>query len=228
MPIAISLRRFPRFLKRAAGSHAVTILAGAAWLLAIGVGMAVMIQHQWTPGVGAHPRNGQWPGGTLATLGGADYTVVMFAHPRCPCTRASLGELHQLATAAGGHAKCEVFFMLPTGADADWRHTDNWTLAAAIPEARLFNDYEGRQATAFGVETSGQVLIYDRTGALRYQGGITDGRGQEGENPGLDAAMRLVRSNVSPTRTFPVFGCSLHDEIDPPPASQRHTAGKPL
>ena len=177
------------------------------------------MRHEQIPGVSAHPRSVRWPTGTVAALADADYTVVMFAHPRCPCTRASLSELQQLANAARGRAKFEVFFMLPGGADADWRRTANWQAAAAISGARLYNDYDARQATAFGAETSGQVLIYDRAGTLRYQGGITDGRGQEGDNAGITAATRLVQANITPPGAFPVYGCPLHDESDPPAAA---------
>ena len=47
-----------------------------------------------------------------------------------------------------------------------------------------------------GATTSGHVLLYDAGGVLRFAGGITDGRGHEGDNAGLDAALALLRGHV--------------------------------
>jgi hypothetical protein len=52
-------------------------------------------------------------------------------------------------------------------------------------------------------------MVYDRSGALRFSGGITDGRGHEGDNAGLFSVLDLVRSGKSAVAATPVYGCSL-------------------
>jgi hypothetical protein len=70
-------------------------------------------------------------------------------------------------------------------------------------------DKDGKNAVAFGASTSGDVRVYDTSGALRFSGGITDGRGHEGDNTGLDSVLDLVRVGKSPVSATPVYGCSL-------------------
>ena len=43
-------------------------------------------------------------------------TLVMFVHPRCPCTRASIAELERVVAQSGGTVKPRIVFSLPDGA----------------------------------------------------------------------------------------------------------------
>jgi hypothetical protein len=70
-------------------------------------------------------------------------------------------------------------------------------------------DNEAKDASIFGATTSGQVMVYDASGAIRFSGGITDGRGHEGDNAGLSAILGLVRDGKAAVSTTPVYGCSL-------------------
>jgi hypothetical protein len=70
-------------------------------------------------------------------------------------------------------------------------------------------DENGHDTAAFGASTSGQVMVYDASGAIQFSGGITDGRGHEGDNPGMLAVLSLVRDGKSQVSTTPVYGCSL-------------------
>jgi len=60
-----------------------------------------------------------------------------------------------------------------------------------------------------GAETSGYVLLYDRSGQLRFRGGITAGRGHAGDNAGEDAVVALVTGRPASRQQTPVYGCSL-------------------
>ena len=54
-------------------------------------------------------------------------------------------------------------------------------------------DKEGSDAAALGATTSGQVMVYAVGGKLLFGGGITDGRGHEGDNAGSEAVLALLR-----------------------------------
>ena len=42
-----------------------------------------------------------------------------------------------------------------------------------IPGVTTIVDRDGTQASLFGAETSGQVVLYDSHGELKFRGGIT-------------------------------------------------------
>jgi hypothetical protein len=134
----------------------------------------------------------------------------MLAHPRCPCTRASLAELARLT--AGGGADVWVLFLRPEGAAAGWEKSSLWDAAAAMTGVQVLADVDGTAARTFGVETSGHVLFYDATGALRFSGGITAARGHEGPSAGGDSILAALRGNAPAQDHMPTFGCPLIGE----------------
>ena len=84
-----------------------------------------------------------------------------------------------------------------------------WQTAAAIPGVEVEADVDAAEATRFGAYVSGQVLLYDRHGALAFAGGITYARGHEGVNDGRLALTALLTGNRPHLRRTPVFGCLL-------------------
>jgi hypothetical protein len=133
----------------------------------------------------------------------------MFAHPHCPCTRASLAELERLVARAGGAITPWIVFYKPSTADSDWEQTDLWRKAQAIPGAHVATDIDGQLAQRFGASTSGHTLVYDAGGHLAFSGGITSARGHEGDNAGRDAVIALLKAEPSETSENPVFGCPI-------------------
>src|SRR5882724_1733252 len=116
----------------------------------------------------------------------------MFAHPRCPCTRATLGELELVMARCEGLLNAHVVFIRPDSTTEDWPRTGLWRRAAAIRGVTVHSDDAGLEARRFGVETSGHTLLYDRRGHLLFQGGITAARGHSGDNPGRSALVALL------------------------------------
>jgi hypothetical protein len=57
--------------------------------------------------------------------------------------------------------------------------------------------------------TSGHVAVYDRSGTLQFEGGITAGRGHEGPSDGADAALAALTGRRPLISTAPVYGCPL-------------------
>ncbi len=184
------------------------------WLALLGLGHRWLLDYQRGPGtLGAAPTD--WPdAGPLRPQPGR-FNLLLFAHPHCPCTRASLEELSRVAARASDKVNVRVLFVRPPGAPDGWERTGAWTTATAIPGVRVGVDEDGREACRFGARTSGQVLLYDPRGRLVFRGGITDGRGHQGDNPGRHALLaRLAGEEETPGET-PVFGCPLFDDSSP-------------
>ncbi|MDB6139663.1 MAG: redB [Verrucomicrobiaceae bacterium] len=138
--------------------------------------------------------------------------LVMFAHPRCPCSSASIGELATLMARCQGRLGAQVWFFQPAGETEEWARTDLWRSAATIPGVTVHVDSEGIEARRFNAETSGQVALYSQAGSLLFQGGITLSRGHSGDNPGSDAIEALLCHQFSGPVQTPVFGCALTDK----------------
>jgi hypothetical protein len=167
-----------------------------------------MSKYQDTPGHAAVTPE-IWPSEALIPLAQDRATLVMFAHPKCPCTRASVEELNRLLARSSGQITTHVFFLRPKEAAEDWTQTDLWRTAAAIPGVTVHEDLDGAQGHRFGAETSGYVALYDAKGELLFKGGITAGRGHAGDNVGASAIVSLSGGGSAALRQTPVYGCSL-------------------
>ncbi|MFT5731710.1 MAG: hypothetical protein ACJAZN_000338 [Planctomycetota bacterium] len=150
-----------------------------------------------------------WPSDSLIPRQSGLPMLVMLAHPRCPCTLASIRELDRLMAQCGERLRASVLFYKPDGAPEEWAMTESWEHAAAIPGVSVLSDENGEEAGRFGAVTSGQVAVYSGTGALLFRGGITAGRGHSGDNYGRSAIADLVRGVEGTRATTPVFGCSI-------------------
>lgn len=190
------------------------IVAGlAAWLLTIGTGLAILWAYAETPGRAA-TADARWPAAASVPLNTGTPVLVLFLHPHCPCSRATIGELARLLAAAPSPVTTYAFFYRPADAEAGWERTDLWDSAAAIPGVHVMSDERGAQARVFGAFVSGQALLYSATGSLLFSGGITGARGHEGDNPGRSAVTSMLTGERTGTIRTPVFGCYLHAEAD--------------
>ena len=190
------------------------ILAAVGWLVAVVSGMFFVFQYA---GRAAPPpaATTTWPADvTLARVPGKP-TVVMLAHPQCPCTRASMNELAQIVTRAANDATYHVLFVRPAGVDDAWLHSDTYARASAIPGVIVTPDVRGEIAARLGAKTSGHVLVYDENGVLKFSGGITGARGHEGDNLGRQEVIAAVtRHSETGTgmATTKTYGCGLSEE----------------
>lgn len=184
------------------------LIAGVIWLVAVGAGMKLLLDFQVKPGVAANPPP-LWPASARIPRAPGQHLLLVIAHPRCPCTRATLGELARIMARADRGLQAYVLFVVPPGRDARWAKADLWHGASQIPGVRLVLDADGTEARRFGVATSGQALVYDAAGRLAFAGGITAGRGHAGDNAGEAAIVSLVRRDSAERSITPVFGCAL-------------------
>jgi hypothetical protein len=180
------------------------------WLLSVAGGFGYLAVHAGAPGLAADaPR--AWPAATgIARRAGREALVVLL-HPECPCSRATVAELARLLARVGDHVDTHVLFVRAPGLPGTPVGSALWQSVAAIPHVELAVDEGGAIARSFGAATSGQVLLYDARGALRFAGGITRGRGHEGDSDGRDALERLIDGAPGGAREA-VFGCSLFGE----------------
>ena len=186
----------------------VRIIICLLWLMAVGAGFGLLADYQTTKGaVGETPE--QWPSETRIALDARRDTLLMFVHPQCPCTRASLEELNRLIARSRGNVAAQVWFFRPAGFSEQWTRAGLWQSASAIPGVTTHEDSDGAQARQFGAQTSGYVLLYDTHGRLLFKGGITAGRGHAGDNAGEDALVSILAGETIRIRETAVFGCSL-------------------
>jgi len=153
----------------------------------------------------------QWPTETTLSRRPGQPLLVMLAHPRCVCTRASVSELAELLGEVGSRVDAAIVFVRPEGTSDDWIEGDLLRAATAIPGLRVVVDRGGKEVQRFGALASGTVLLYDGAGKLLFSGGITAARGHVGDNLGRRRIVDLVNKGTADRTTSPVFGCDLLD-----------------
>src|ERR1051325_2099875 len=101
-------------------------IVGILWLWGISVGMRLLWDYALTPGMPARPPE-RWPSdSSLPRVPGRRPTLVMAAHPRCPCTRASLAELSWIMAHSPGQLSVLVLFLKPSTTPDDWEKSELW------------------------------------------------------------------------------------------------------
>lgn len=163
-----------------------------------------------------------WPDQSVLPRDKATLTLVLFLHPKCPCTSATLTELEniqaRIARARAAAPHLVVVPVTPSQPSDDWRDAPVVRRAAKLPMAEVVVDRGGREARRFGVATSGTILAFAADGRRVFAGAITDGRGHEGTNPGSEALAALLTLGLTSDESFPTWGCRLAFE-DAGPAS---------
>jgi hypothetical protein len=103
------------------------IVAGlAAWLLAVGAGLSILWAYAGTPGPPATAA-ATWPAAASVARDTRTPVLLLFLHPHCPCSRATVGELARLLAGAQAPVATYAFFYRPADAEAGWERTDLWT-----------------------------------------------------------------------------------------------------
>lgn len=191
------------------------IAAMVLWSVAVFAGMLAIREYETTPGKPAQVRT-DWPAAIALKADATRPTLIMLAHPQCPCTRASMAQLARLLTQVPDKIDAHVLFVIPQGvatgeaaAKAEWHDTELVRAARQIPGVTVEFDEGGDEAHKLGATTSGHVFLYTPEGKLAFQGGITDSRGHEGDNAGEDAIVDIVNGRTPEVIKTDVFGCGL-------------------
>ena len=207
LPVDAPPRSFherPRIPKAAVG---VTGL----WLIVVCTLFWQMEQYTNNPGeMESAPR--VWPAGSTVPLGRELPTLLMFIHPKCPCTQSSLRELEVLLAQSNERVNAHLLFIQPEGVSSGWvERSGTWSRASTIRGVSVHLDKGGELARIFGSRTSGHTVLYDTDGKLLFEGGITASRGHSGDNIGRGAVTQLLRGARTDYVQTPVFGCGLFD-----------------
>lgn len=178
------------------------------WLVALCGWFGYLTWYSNAPGIaGAAPVS--WPEESFPQLDRSRTTVMMFVHPRCPCTEASLEELARIITRRQDAASYYCVFVRPPGTSEGWELGPLWRHASAIPNLQLVVDAEGQEAVRLGAKTSGVVYVFKPGGELVFQGGVTGARSHAGDNAGSSAVIQwLSQGHADCSKSF-VFGCPL-------------------
>lgn len=192
------------------------VLIGS-WLLCLGLAWTGMLIYDRTPGE-LMAASSSWPVSSRLHRAVDGPLLVMFAHPRCPCTRASLDELEKLVSKTRDrNLQPYVVFFTPDAKDAIWLKSDIVEKASAIKGVTVVMDPGGTETKLFGAVTSGDLKMYDVNGTLRFSGGITAERGHQGDNAGARTVLALLQSDSAADARVaalsePVFGCRILPE----------------
>jgi hypothetical protein len=179
------------------------------WAVVTACGFAILLRYKNTP----TPNDGlppeRWPAETRLAPASDRATLVLFAHPHCACTHASVSELARLTARVSDRLAVRIVIVSPPGVDGGWDDTELARRAGLVAGAIVTRDQGGMEAARFNAAVSGLTVLYDAGGRLRFAGGITSARGHEGDSFGLQR-VRAVLAGEAPDRAdAPVFGCSF-------------------
>ncbi len=179
------------------------------WSAVVSGGFALLLRYKNTPAE-AHRPPARWPRESrLARAANPRATLVLFAHPECPCTRASVSELARLVAGAQERLAAHVVVVRPSDAPESWDDSELRQRAASIPGAAVTRDDAGVEAARFRAAASGYAVLYDADGRLRFSGGLTSSRGHEGDSFGRRRILAVLSGQTPDREDAPVFGCAL-------------------
>ena len=187
--------------------------ATALWLMAVFGGAAVLLDYSFSGDLTvAAPARYQPSADSVSGAGKANdgrIQVFAFLHPRCPCSRATLIQLAEVARQNHSIATLQVVFFCPADQQDSWAQHELWDLAAHRAGLSCRVDRGGLLTREFGVQTSGHILVFDQSGRRVFSGGITSSRGHEGESLGSQLLSKICCGlEIAPVE-LPVFGCAI-------------------
>ena len=191
-------------------THMLSIVALSVWAAMVSYGVASLLIYDSKPGQAASAPS-SFPDDFEEKEGRDRPLMVVFLHPHCPCSRATLDQLEAILVSNKQEFECRVLFVVPSEAEADpgWENGPLLERVASISGISIERDFGGTAAKRFAAATSGQVLFYGSDRSLAFSGGITAARGHLGENVGARAILNLLENKRSPSTTAPVYGCPL-------------------
>jgi hypothetical protein len=208
------------FLSRLVAHPAAPVFALVPCVLATALGFYLLLGFNGTAAP-QHSAPAVWPAASEIALHPGKPAVLVFLHPLCPCSRATLHELDRvlaLLSPADPHPDIHLLFVRSVKTP-DWKGGDLWHDATRVRGAVPEWDEGGREAARFRALTSGAVLLYDVQGNLLFQGGVTGVRGHEGDNLGASRLLEALETGRPAGHLSQVFGCAL--AIDKAPGGSR-------
>lgn len=173
----------------------------ALWIAAIVPAILAIEAYQAAPGRVGAPQRG---------MSASDRPrLLLFLHPRCPCSTATLASFGEILAAHTAPVDAEVVFVRPPQTDASWEQTPLYAAAARLPGVSVRTDDSGSEAKQLGAATSGHAVLFSANGKLLFSGGLTPGRGASGDSAGRQALAAALQGTASSPVATPVYGCPL-------------------
>jgi hypothetical protein len=176
--------------------RALWVAAFACWVTAMAAGFHQAMRWEFTPGKSAS-------GAETQNRAGAGPRLVVCLHSQCPCSLATVENLSKLDRES--RRKLAIAFVL-TGPNV--RSAPILKKVSQFSDADIRFAAEGEILARYGARTSGQALLYDSSGRLVFQGGLTDSRGTPGDSAGVRAITDTLAGRKC-IASAPVYGCSL-------------------
>lgn len=184
-----------------------TFLMTTVWSALVCLGFVIQWNYEARPGMHSELPP-VWP--SSLERSDRDFELLVFVHPHCPCSLATVRELSHIVAAQPDSASVRVIAWQPANADSDWKSSRLLTAAREIPGVQVHFDSGGRVSAELGVRTSGQVFLFGKGRLARYSGGITVSRGHEGMNRGRRTVESILTGSPHDSlQTIPAFGCRI-------------------
>lgn len=136
--------------------------------------------------------------------------LVMFLHPGCSCSKASLTELSKLMSETP-ELTAQIVFMKSKKLELLFNQNPLVEKAKLISRANIVYDENGDESRLFEAETSGLTHLYINSN-LVFNGGLTMARGHEGESAGKAAILSHLKGHKADSKTL-VFGCDIFGKL---------------
>ena len=196
------------FPTKKAGTFLVLIFAYSVWVGLLSVGHLVLFEYEMTAGPLIDSRR-VFPNNSEIKITHGRQNIILFLHPACPCSDATVQEFHKLMREGDKDSVGTAVIYMPRKMEGEWSLQPIISSVKRIRNVSVVHDTDGSLARLFGATTSGHVLVYDGRGVLQFSGGITGSRGHVGDNQYFDLARTSVLAKNPKFATAPVFGCSL-------------------
>src|SRR5262249_44731915 len=142
------------------------------WVAALASGFTILERYKSAPADQDRPPE-RWPALSRIPRVADRPTLLVFAHPHCPRTHATLNELARLLASRPGQVSTYVVAVKPPGVPRDWADTSLTGRASTVPGVTLWRDEDAREAALFRAQASGLTVLYDSHGRRLFSGGIT-------------------------------------------------------
>jgi hypothetical protein len=179
-----------------------------ASLASASLGWMWLLEHAFRP-TATRDFVAQWPCGARPVPAEADTRIIVFAHPYCPCTRATLDQLDQSLTRFPHNTFVRVVFTTAGLHGRDIAESGLVAFARRMPRVDVYLDETAEETLRFQARVSGEVLAFDRSGNCQFHGGLTSGRGHRGESTGQRQLERVAVGDSTAPFIGPVYCCVL-------------------
>src|SRR5277367_4862072 len=112
----------------------IPLVISFVWLLGAGIGFHALHRYAYTEGTAAKPPS-RWPANSRIPRN-EGFKLIVFAHPECPCSRATLRELAIIVGHSREQLDVHVCFYAPRSMREKWRTSDVWSDAPVLPVSR--------------------------------------------------------------------------------------------